>query len=153
MTYWMTNRFTRLLYTWIILAVGVVVSAHVVPGISYANGASLVVAVLLLSLLNMVLKPILVLFTLPFIVLTMGIGILLINAFLFLIVGRLVEGFQVAGFGSAFLGSLIVSLLSLFINFLFFGRANIRVDIQRGGGAKRSTQKRFRGKDDDVIDI
>jgi putative membrane protein len=60
-----------------------------------------------------VVKPFLLLFTLPFIVLTLGIGIWLINAVLFYFVGRLVDGFHVAGFGSALLGALIVSLTNL----------------------------------------
>lgn len=132
----------RLLYTWLILALGVLASAHIVPGISYADTPTLVVVVLLLSLFNAVLKPLLLLFTLPFIVLTMGIGVLFINAFLFLMVGWLVQGFYVAGFGSAFLGGLIISLLTVLTNFLFRGRKR-----------SQSPEKRFRGRDDDVIDI
>lgn len=142
----MRHPLARLFYTWVILALGVLVSAHVVPGISYANTATLIVVVLLLSLLNAILKPLLLFFTLPFIVLTMGIGILLINALLFYMVGGLVTGFHVAGFGSAFLGGLIVSLTNFLINFLFFGRAR----VQTGSGRSR---KGVRGKDDDVIDI
>jgi putative membrane protein len=140
------NSFTRLLYTWLLLAAGVLAAAHLVPGISYDSLASLVIVVLLLSLLNAFLKPILLLFTLPFIVLTMGIGVLFINAFLFLIVGRLVEGFYVAGFGSAFVGGLIISILTFIINSLFSGRVRTR----KGG---RTSRKRFHDRDDDVIDI
>jgi len=69
-----------------------------------------------LSFFNAVLKPLLLLFTLPFIVLSLGIGIWIINAILFYFVGRLVDGFYVAGFGSALLGALIVSLTNLLMN-------------------------------------
>ena len=113
------------------------------------GAGSLIVVVLLLSLLNAVLKPLLLFFTLPFIVLTLGIGVLFINAFLFLIAGRLVEGFHVAGFGSAFFGGLIISLLSMLMN-SFLGPKKFQVNVQR---TRKSSPPRFRGKDDDVIDI
>src|SRR5690606_20107449 len=100
----MPNPLTRLIHTWLLLALGILASAHIVPGIAYDSVGTLIVVVILLSLFNFFLKPVLLLFTLPFIVLTLGIGVLFINAFLFLLVGALVEGFHVAGFGSAFLG-------------------------------------------------
>lgn len=112
----MNNAFVNLLLRWLVLALGVLLSAKLVPGISYDSGGSLVVVVLLLSFCNVVFKPLLLLVTLPFIVLTMGLGIWLINAVLFYFVGRLVEGFHVAGFGSALLGALIVSVTGMIIN-------------------------------------
>jgi putative membrane protein len=112
----MNNAFVNLLLRWLILALGVLLSAKLVPGIGYDSGGSLVAVVLLLSVCNILLKPLLLLFTLPFIVLTMGLGIWLINAVLFYFVGRLVDGFHVAGFGSALLGALIVSITSMVIN-------------------------------------
>jgi putative membrane protein len=112
----MNNAFVNLLLRWLILALGVLLSAKLVPGISYDSGSTLVVVVLLMSLFNVVLKPLLLLFTLPFIVLTMGLGIWLINALLFYFVGRLVDGFDVSGFGSALLGALIVSVTNLALN-------------------------------------
>jgi len=139
----------RLVYTWIVLAVGVLASAHLVPGIGYNSVGSLIVVVLLLSLLNAFLKPLLLIFTFPFIVLTLGIGVLFINAFLFLIAGRLVDGFYVAGFGSAFFGGLIISILSMLMNSLL-GPKKFQISVQR---TRKSSRPRFRGKDDDVIDI
>ena len=59
------------------------------------------------------LKPVLLLFALPFILLTLGLGVLVINALLFYWVGKLVEGFHVAGFGPALWGALIVSLTNM----------------------------------------
>ena len=109
----MNNAFVNLLVRWSVLALGVVLSTVLVPGISYDTGLTLFVVVLLLSFFNAVLKPLLLLFTLPFIVLTLGIGIWLINALLFYFVGRLVQGFHVAGFGSALFGALIVSVTNL----------------------------------------
>jgi putative membrane protein len=112
----MNNAFVNLLVRWFVLALGVVLSTKIVPGISYDTGTTLAVVVLVLSFFNAVLKPLLLLFTLPFIVLSLGIGIWIINAILFYFVGRLVDGFHVAGFGSALLGALIVSTTNLLMN-------------------------------------
>jgi putative membrane protein len=112
----MNNAFVNILVRWLILALGVTLSAKIVPGISYDTGATLAVVVLVLSFFNAVLKPLLLLFTLPFIVLSLGIGIWIINAILFYFVGRLVDGFHVATFGSALLGALIVSVTNLVLS-------------------------------------
>jgi putative membrane protein len=112
----MSNAFVNLLVRWFVLALGVVLSTKIVPGISYDTGTTLAVVVVVLSFFNAVLKPLLLLFTLPFIVLSLGVGIWIINAILFYFVGRLVDGFHVAGFGSALLGALIVSLTNLLMN-------------------------------------
>ena len=77
------------------------------PGISYEDSGSLVMAVLLLSVFSAVLKPMLVLFALPLVVMSLGLGLLVINALLFSFVSYLVEGFHVEGFGYAFLGALV----------------------------------------------
>lgn len=112
----MNHAFVNLLLRWLILALGVILAEKLVPGISCDSTTTLLVVVLLLSFFNVVLKPLLLLFTLPFIILSLGLGIWLINAFLFYIVGRLVDGFHVAGFGSALLGALIVSVTNLVMN-------------------------------------
>lgn len=139
----MNHPFVNLLVRWLVLALGVVLSTKIVPGISYDTGTTLFVVVLLLSLFNAVLKPLLLLFTLPFIVLTLGVGIWLINALLFYFVGRLVEGFHVAGFGSALLGALIVSVTNMILNRL------LAPPRPRGGPGRAGAP----AKRDDVIDI
>ena len=112
----MNNAFVNLLVRWTVLAVGVWLSTKIVNGISYDSGGTLLVVVLVLSFFNAVLKPLLLLFTLPFIVLSLGIGIWIINALLFFFVGRLVEGFHVSTFGAAMMGALIVSVTNLVLN-------------------------------------
>lgn len=109
----MNSPLIQLLTRWLVLAVGVTIAAKVIPGIEYTDGLTLFVVVLLLSFLNVILKPLLVLFTLPFIVLTMGLGMVVINALLFLFVGKIVDGFHVGGFWSAIGGALIVSVTNL----------------------------------------
>jgi putative membrane protein len=112
----MNNAFVNMLLRWLVLALGVVLSTIIVPGISYDTGTTLTIVVLILSFCNAILKPLLLLFTLPFIVLSLGIGIWIVNAVLFYFVSWLVDGFYVDGFGSAFLGALIVSITNLLMN-------------------------------------
>ena len=109
----------NLVVRWLILAAGVALSTWLVPGIRCDSGVTLVVVVLLLSLFNAILKPLLVVFTLPFVVLSLGLGVWLINAFLFLLVGRLVEGFHVRDFWSALWGALIISLTNIVLSGMF----------------------------------
>ena len=139
----MNLAFVNLVLRWLVLALGVTLSTKLVPGIRCDNGTTLLVVVLVLSFFNVVLKPLLLLFTLPFIVLSLGLGIWLINAFLFYIAGRLVDGFHVAGFGSALLGALIVSVTNLVLNSLMRPPPKPPSAPPPAGGGKR----------DDVIDI
>jgi len=140
------NPFLSLLIRWAILALGVALASEIIPGISYDSGRTLIAVVLVLSLLNAVLKPLLVLFTLPFILLTLGLGMVLINALLFLFVGRLIEGFQVAGFWSALGGAAIVSLTNLLLAQMMGGRPP-------GGGAPPARRGGRKTRDSDVIDV
>lgn len=142
----MNHPFIALLVRWSVLALGVTIATKVIPGIHYDTLSTLIVVVLLLSLFNAVLKPILVLFSLPFIVLTLGVGVLIINALLFLLVGEIVQGFGVDSFWSALGGALIVSLTNVFISILI-GKKPRLPQAGRPGVAPR------KGKDDDVIDI
>lgn len=139
------SRFVQLLIRWAVLAIGVALATKLVHGIECENGMTLVVVVLLLSLFNAILRPLLVLFTLPFIVLTMGLGIIVINALLFLLVGRLVDGFYVDGFWPAMGGALIVGVTNLLLG--GFTKRHVS-----GGGAPPA-RPGARGKRDDVIDI
>jgi putative membrane protein len=144
----------QLLKTWLLLALGVIIAAHTASGIGYDSTAALVVAVLLLSFCNLVLKPVLMLFSLPFIILTFGVGIWLINALLFMLVGALVEGFHVMSFWNALWGALVVSLTGVAANLLF---GSSRIDVQSSQGQSThgtASQRRKPLKDDDdVIDI
>jgi putative membrane protein len=143
----MRSPFSQLLLRWLVLALGVLLATKLVPGIEVADGLTLFVVVILLSFFNAILKPLLVLFTLPFIIVTMGLGVVVINALLFLFVGRLVGGFQVAGFWPAVGGSLVVSitnwLASAFVR-------SARDDSRRPPPPSGPSKER---KGDDVIDI
>ena len=112
---------TQLFVRWLVLALGVLLATKLVPGISCSDGATLIVVVVLLSFFNAILKPLLLLFTLPFILLTMGLGIILINALLFYWAGELVAGFEVRSYGSAIGGALVVSVTNLVVSILTRG--------------------------------
>ena len=138
-----SNPVVQILLRWAVCALGVLIAATVIPGISYDEGSDLVIVVLLLSFLNAFLRPILVLFTLPFVIFTLGFGILFINALLFMLAAHLVDGFHVAGFLSAFFGALIVGLISIFLSGIWTTRVTTR-----------SNKRRYRRrKPHDVIDI
>ena len=149
--------FKQILKTWLLLALGVIIAAQTARGIHYDSNAALVIAVLLLSFCNVVLKPVLMLFSLPFIILTFGIGIWLINALLFMLVGALVQGFEVLSFWNALWGALVVSLTGVAANLLFGGS---RIKVQASGQVRQTTnrsspqnRKPLKDDDDDVIDI
>ncbi|MFP4166429.1 MAG: phage holin family protein [Opitutales bacterium] len=157
-------HFTQLLKSWILLALGVLIASHTAFGIHYDSVSALVVAVVLLSLCNVFLKPLLMLFSLPFIVLTFGLGLWLINALLFLFVGYLVDGFHVDGFLNALWGALVVSLTSGAANMFFAngrGVRGVRFEVRRDAsvpppGYRGRTRQRKRlddDDDDDVIDV
>jgi putative membrane protein len=147
----MNHPFFALLVRWSMLALGVTIATKIIPGIHYDTLSTLIVVVLLLSLFNAVLKPLLVLFSLPFIVMTLGLGILLINALLFMLVGRIVQGFVVDGFWDALGGALIVSLTNLVISILIGKKPRPPGPGAGGGGARGTAPRKI--KADDVIDI
>jgi putative membrane protein len=141
----MNSPFGQLLVRWMVLALGVVIATHVVTGIHCNDLGSLIMAVLVLSFLNAILRPVLLLFSLPFIVLTMGLGVVVINAFLFLFVGRIVDGFRVDGFWPAVWGSLVLSVTNM-----------VMTGFLRPSAQRRGPPPPPRGPDGpggDVIDI
>lgn len=117
----MNSPLLQLLIRWLVLAVGVTIATRLIPGLRCDDGTTLLVVVILLSFFNAILKPLLVLFTLPFILLTMGLGMVVINALLFLLVGSLVDGFHVNGFWPALGGAVIVSVTNMLASMLWRG--------------------------------
>jgi putative membrane protein len=91
------------------------VASRLFAGIRFSSVSDLWVAALMLSLANAVIKPVLVLLTFPLTFLSFGLFLLVINALMMMLVSALVRGFQVSGFGTAFFASIVISLLSLFI--------------------------------------
>jgi putative membrane protein len=96
----------------LITALALVLTTYIVPGIHVSGAYVAVIAALFLGLVNAVIRPILVLLTLPVTILTLGIFIFIINASLFLFVASFVDGFEVASFTAALVGSILVSIMS-----------------------------------------
>jgi len=103
---------TAFVIRWLVTTLAVFVAAHVIPGISYSSLGVLVGASLLLGIVNAFVRPVLLLLSLPFIILTLGVFILVINALLLLLTSSLVPGFVIPGFWSAFFASIIISIVS-----------------------------------------
>ena len=107
-----------LLLKWIVLTLMILFTAWNIPGISVESYLSAFVAAAAISIVNISLKPALTLITLPINIFTLGLFTLVINALLLMFVAFLVPGFEVDGFLSAFLGSLMLSILSVGLSFI-----------------------------------
>lgn len=106
------------LLVWILNAVTLLIVAYVLPGITVASFWSAMIAALVLGLINMLVKPILILLTLPITIVTLGLFLLVINALMFWLAGSLLKGFQVSGFWWAVGGALFYSVISGFLTSL-----------------------------------
>lgn len=93
-------------------ALALLIAAYLIPGIVVDGLYTALIAALVLGLLNLTVKPILFILTLPITIVTLGLFAFIINALLFLFVASFIEGFAVGGFLDALLGSLIVSIVS-----------------------------------------
>jgi putative membrane protein len=102
----------RLLLVWLINALALIAVAYLMPGVSVSSFGAALVAALVLGLINAVVRPILVLLTLPVTLLTLGLFIFVLNGLLFWMVGTWLEGFEVAGFWSGVFGAILFSLVS-----------------------------------------
>jgi putative membrane protein len=112
---------TAFVIRWLVTTIAVLVAAHLIPGIGYDGWGALLGASLLLGIINAFVRPILLLLSLPFIIITMGLFIFVINALLLLLVSKIVPAFHVAGFWSAFFGAIIISLVSWILSSFFRG--------------------------------
>jgi len=102
----------RLLVTWLINAVALMALPFLMSSVVVTNFTTALIAALVLGLVNTLIRPVLVLLTLPVTVVSLGLFILVINAFLFWLVSQWIEGFDVRGFGSAFLAAILYSIIS-----------------------------------------
>ncbi len=117
----MLSNLVPFLLHWAITALSLWVASHIFNGLKFDSTASLVVSALLLGFANAIVKPLLIMLTLPLTLLTFGLFLLVINALVLLLVAWLVRGFTVSGFWTAFFASIFISLLSIAIGALFGG--------------------------------
>lgn len=116
-----------LLIRWFVTAAALGVTAYVFSGISILNPGALLVASLLIPMMNAFVRPILIFFTLPLTILTLGGFILVINALLFWLVSSVVDGFVVSGFWSALGGTVFLSIASFFLNLMIGDEGKVAV--------------------------
>jgi len=108
----------KTLTRWLLLAGALLLVAHLYPGVEVKSFWSAMIAALVLGLLNTLLRPVLVLLTLPVTVLSLGLFLFVINALMFWAAAEVLDGFAVHGFGAALIGSLIYSLCGMGVDVL-----------------------------------
>lgn len=108
----------RLLLVWLINAVALIAVAYLMPSIAVSSFGAALVAALVLGLVNAVVRPVLILLTLPVTVLTLGLFIFVLNGLLFWAVGSWLEGFSVGGFWAGVLGAILFSIVSWLLSAL-----------------------------------
>lgn len=116
-------------FRFIVTGIAVVVAAQIIPGVTIDSFAAGVVGVLVLAILNAVVRPLLYLLSAPFIVVTLGLFMIVINAFLLNVVAALVKGFHVAGFWPAVGGAVLISLVSVVANMVVADRGHVQVFV------------------------
>ena len=108
----------RVLLVWLINTVALIAVAYLMPSISVSSFGAALVAALVLGLINAVVRPVLVLLTLPVTLLTLGLFIFVLNGLLFWAVGTWLEGFNVGGFWAGVLGAILFSIVSWLLSAL-----------------------------------
>ncbi|MBI5854392.1 MAG: phage holin family protein [Nitrospirae bacterium] len=114
-----------------ITGVAVLLAAHIVPGIQIESMAAGLAAAIVLALLNAIIRPLLYLFSIPFIVVTLGLFMVLINALLLELTAWLVKGFSIDGFWPALWGALLISVVSTILNLLISDEGHVEVVVHR----------------------
>jgi putative membrane protein len=114
----------------LIVALGLWVSSRILPGVTFASTESLLWAALLLGIVNAIVRPVLIVLTIPITILTLGLFLLVINGLMIELVAYFLAGFHVSGLGAAILTSLVVSLVS-WLSAWFVGPSGFEVMVVR----------------------
>lgn len=102
----------RIIFNWIIQAIAIIIAAYLLPGVGIATFWTALILAVVLGAINTFIKPIIVLLTLPLTIVTMGVFVLILNAFLIMLASVVVPGFSVTGFWSALLFAIVLSVVS-----------------------------------------
>ncbi len=108
-----------MLAKWVLNALAFLLIANIVPGIHIASFWTALIVALLWGIIGVTLKPLLIILTLPVNILTLGLFTFVINGFFLMLLSTIVKGFEVSGFGAAFLGALALSVLHWFLHLAF----------------------------------
>jgi len=123
----MPHGLVPFLIQWAVTTLLLWVASHIFKGITYTSPGALWVAALLLGLVNAIVRPILVVLTLPLTILTLGLFLLVINALMMMLVSAVVKGFKVKGFWTAFFASVFIAVLSFFLDAVLWGGTTLTV--------------------------
>lgn len=110
---------------WGITSLSLWVASYLFTGLTFSSKSSLLVSALILGFANAILRPILILLTLPLTLLTLGLFLLVINALVLMLVAAVVEGFKISGFWTAFFASIFITAFSFFIELMLPGSTHI----------------------------
>lgn len=130
---------------WLVNIISLFVVVYMAGGVSADSWQAVVIAALVLGLLNVFLRPIIILFTLPFNMLTLGLFTLIINGFIFYLTSKFVKGFNIISFWSAFWAAILFSFISFLLNILIRPKG---ITIRAPSGRKFN-----RSFDENIIDI
>ncbi|HZS10782.1 MAG TPA: phage holin family protein [Nitrospirales bacterium] len=122
-----------LLVRFSITAIAVFLASQIVPGIEVRSVSAAIAGAIVLAFLNALLRPILYLFSMPLILLTLGLFMIVINALLLHVVAWLVKGFEVTGFWPSFWGALLISVVSSILNLWVSERGRWEMVIAKPG--------------------
>ena len=100
---------------WAIMSLSLWVASYLFSGIKFSNKSSLLISALVLGFVNAVLRPILLILTFPLTIVTLGLFVLVVNALMIMLVAKLVNGFKLSGFWTAFFVSIFIALFTLVI--------------------------------------
>ena len=115
----------------LVVALGLWLAAQLVPGITVQGAGTVLGAALLLGIVNAVVRPLLVILTLPITVLTLGLFLLVINAAMLGLVAWMFDDFNIAGFGSALLGAMVLSVTGWLASYFIGPRGRIEIIVVR----------------------
>ncbi|HEY9744083.1 MAG TPA: phage holin family protein [Coleofasciculaceae cyanobacterium] len=108
----------QFLLTWLLTALALVITANIVPGFIVKNFVAALVAAVILGLVNAIIRPILVLLTLPITLVTLGLFLFVVNALTIWLAGSITPGFIVTGFPAALVGSIVLTIVASVLNFV-----------------------------------
>lgn len=108
----------RFLLTWLLAALSLMITAYFVPGFEVEGLVAAAIAAVILGLVNAIVRPILIFLTLPLTLVTLGLFLFVVNAIAIWVAGSISPGFDVESFGAAFIGSIVLTIVSSVLNWL-----------------------------------
>jgi putative membrane protein len=116
----------------LVVAAGLWVASKIIPGVEITDGWSLLWAALVLGIINAIVRPVVIIMTLPLTILTLGLFLLIINAAMLSLAAWLLDGMTVAGFWSAFFGAIVVSIVAWLVTWFIGGHGRVEtITIER----------------------